>query len=123
MNNDFFWIDTIKDMIQQKFPTVNVSVITDDEAIMFSIDDNKTYYSSEFQELITNISLELLWPRNIYNVLFIVEEGRKQGQIQFQSMSDCVAANVFLPFWKSTDSTLEETVYQAFDNAVCLEVA
>ena len=123
MNNDFFWIDTVKDMIQQKFPTVNVSVITDDEAIMFSIDDNKTYYSSEFQELITNISLELLWPRNIYNVLFIVEEGRKYGQIQFQSMSDYVAANVFLPFWKSTDSTLEETVYQAFDNAVCLEVA
>ena len=77
MNNDFFWIDTIKDMIQQKFPTVNVSVITDDEAIMFSIDDNKTYYSSEFQELITNISLDLLWPRNIYNVLFIVEEGKK----------------------------------------------
>ena len=123
MNNDFFWIDTIKDMIQQKFPTVNVSVITDDEAIMFSIDDNKTYYSSEFQELITNISLDLLWPRNIYNVLFIVEEGKKYGQIQFQSTSDYVATNAFLPFWKSTDSTLEETVYQAFDSDVCLEVA
>ena len=110
MNNDFFWIDTIKDMIQQKFPTVNVSVITDDEAIMFSIDDNKTYYSSEFQELITNISLDLLWPK-------------KYGQIQFQSTSDYVATNAFLPFWKSTDSTLEETVYQAFDSDVCLEVA
>lgn len=123
MNNDFFWIDTIKDMIQQKFPTVNVSVITDDEAIMFSIDDNKTYYSSEFQELITNISLELLWPRNIYNALFIVEEGKKYGQIQFQSTSDYVAANAFLPFWESTDSTLAETVYQAFDSDACLEVA
>lgn len=123
MNNDFFWIDTIKDMIQQKFPTVNVRVITDDEAIMFSIDDNKTYYSSEFQELITNISLELLWPRNIYNVLFIVEEGKKYGQIQFQSTSDYVAANAFLPFWESTDSTLAETVYQAFDSDACLEVA
>lgn len=123
MNNDFFWIDTVKDMIQQKFPTVNVSVITDDEAIMFSIDDNKTYYSSEFQELITNISLELLWPRNIYNALFIVEEGKKYGQIQFQSTSDYVAVNAFLPFWESTDSTLAETVYQAFDSDACLEVA
>jgi len=123
MNNDFFWIDKIKDMIQQKFPAVNVTAITDDDAIIFSIDNNDIYYSSDFQEFITTINIELLWPRDIYNVLFIVEEGKKYEQIQFHSALGHIAMDVPLINWESADNKLEETVYQAFDSNVCLEVA
>ena len=83
MNNDFFLFNKIKDMIEHEFPTVTVNVTSYDDAIIFSFDNKAVYYSSEFQEFITSINIDLLWEQHIYNVLFIVEEEKKYSQIQF----------------------------------------
>lgn len=123
MNNDFFLFNKIKDMIEHEFPTVTVIVTSYDDAIIFSFDNKAVYYSSEFQEFITSINIDLLWEQHIYNVLFIVEEEKKYSQIQFDQSLDCISANVSLTFWESTDSTFAETAYQSFDNDICLEVA
>ena len=106
------FFEQIKERILEKYPSITVTVTADDSYIIFSIDNEKIYYSSDFQLLIAAINIDTLWPKGVYNVLFIVEEKRKYEQIQFHSVDN----NDFLNFINCTQikNNVEKTIYQSY---------
>lgn len=71
----------IKKMILKQYPSINVAITTDDDYIVFSINDKNIYYSSAFLLLITEINRKMLWAKGIYNVLFVLEAKKLQKDI------------------------------------------
>ena len=84
MRNDYFGMEhenkalfsRIKKMIHKQYPSINVAITTDDDYIVFSINDKNIYYSFAFLLLITEINRKMLWAKGIYNVLFVLEAKR-----------------------------------------------
>jgi len=62
--------------ILQQFPSLNVSieVIAETGETFLLIDDEATYYSNTFQAIVTQVTSNLLWPNNIYDIFFAYEE-------------------------------------------------
>jgi len=66
----------IKSLITEQFPEIMVVVTSDDKYgdVIVSIDNKDVYYSSKYQELISHINLNVLWPANIDNFIFVLNE-------------------------------------------------
>jgi hypothetical protein len=66
----------IKQLINNEFPDLKVNISTDDiyGDTIISIEDKDIYYSDLYQELITKINIEYLWPQNVTNVIFVFDE-------------------------------------------------
>lgn len=75
-------IEKVKLLISEQFPNTKISITSDDVYgdIIVSIDDKEEYYSSKYQELISFININILWPLNITNFIFVAEE-----QIEYES--------------------------------------
>ena len=77
MNIDFLvLISKIKSLIAENFPDTLFSVSADDiyGDIIISLKDKEAYYSNKFQELVSCIHIDFLWPQDITNVLFVADE-------------------------------------------------
>jgi hypothetical protein len=68
----------IKEMINRKFPQLNISIFPDEtqDNIIVAIDDD-LYYSEDYLSLIMDIKMNLLWKNNIFNYLFVKEEHKE----------------------------------------------
>lgn len=121
MNPIFF--EKIKEMILKKYPSLGVTITTDDNDIIFSIDDTDVYYSIEFQLLITEINIQMLWANNIYNVLFVVEEKRKYEQMHFYSVLDNNISSINFTISQTITYKIEKAIYQSYTIDMNLEAA
>ena len=67
-------IEQIKQNIHAKFPLLDIYVFyyANGNELEIQITNKDVYYSDEYQEIVTQINLELLWPKNIMNVLFVL---------------------------------------------------
>jgi hypothetical protein len=62
--------------IHEKFPSLKITIYPDEidgEDIIVAIDDD-IYYDEEYLDLVMDIKMNLLWPNNIFNYLFVQEE-------------------------------------------------
>lgn len=69
-------IEKVKLLISEQFPNTKISITSDDVYgdIIVSIDDKEEYYSSKYQELISFININILWPLNITNFIFVAPQ-------------------------------------------------
>lgn len=77
MTLDFlFLISKIRTLFGEHFSNTLVNISSDDSYgdIMVSLGNKEEYYSSEFQELVSYININILWPANITNVIFVADE-------------------------------------------------
>lgn len=77
MSLDFlFLISKTKALISEQFPDTLLNITCDDTYgdIIVSLDNKEEYYSTKFQELVSNININILWPANITNVIFVADE-------------------------------------------------
>ena len=58
--------DSIIESIYKEAETISNKVV--------SIDNKNVYYSCKYQELITHINFTILWPANITNFIFVLNE-------------------------------------------------
>lgn len=70
--------EIIQSRIVINYPSVNVEINHEDseDEYYISIDDSDIYYSNSYQELITSINLEIIWPKNIIGIYFIYDESQ-----------------------------------------------
>ena len=66
--------DKIKNILLSNFPSIHVTVYLDDGYIVYSINNKDVYYSQEYLMLVTDINCNILYPRGIYNTLFVCDE-------------------------------------------------
>jgi hypothetical protein len=68
-------IDVLKRKVYEKFPSANVNVVheEDNDEYFFSVDSRKLYYSDDFQNFIMKLKIDMLWPENIYNIFFTLD--------------------------------------------------
>lgn len=68
----------IQERISASFGTLRIKSSADDVYgdIIIAIDDRGIYYSNLYQEVVTKINIEVLWPQDITNVIFVLEEGQ-----------------------------------------------
>ncbi len=75
-NSELVLLATIKSWINTAFPLVNVVATKDpvyaDISIMIS--QKPIYYSQEYQELVSRINTDYLWPAGIFHVIFVCDE-------------------------------------------------
>ena len=107
----------------KQYPSLGVTITTDDNDIIFSIDNTDVYYSIEFQLLITEINIQMLWANNIYNVLFVVEEKRKYEQMHFYSISDNNISSINFTISQTITYKIEKAIYQSYTIDMNLEAA
>jgi hypothetical protein len=73
-DNDYL-IDNLKREIYQNYPSVNISVIHNENSeYFFSMDNRELYYSEEFQLFLMKLKKDMLWGKNIYNIFFSLDE-------------------------------------------------
>jgi hypothetical protein len=72
----FLEVNNIKNMINSKFPLQNISAYEESNDVVISINNREIYYSDNYQELISEININYLWPKNIMNVIFIYSEDK-----------------------------------------------
>lgn len=102
MSLDFlFLISKIKTLVSEHFPNTLVSITCDDNYgdIIVSLDNKEEYYSSEFQELVSYININILWPANITNVIFVADE--KISYEQIISTKHIVKAQIVAQQWET----------------------
>ena len=106
----------IKRRISQEFPNILVDFIVDDifGDIEFYINDKNIYYSTAYQELVTNIKLDTLWKNNINNVIFIYDEDQV-NRINFHVEYDFKSEFVY---WENNDIHQDNMMYQLCDNNI-----
>ena len=106
----------IKRRISQEFPNILVDFIVDDifGDIEFYINDKNIYYSTAYQELVTNIKLDTLWKNNINNVIFIYDENQV-NRINFHVEYDFKSEFVY---WENNDIHQDNMMYQLCDNNI-----
>ena len=106
----------IKRRISQEFPNILVDFIVDDifGDIEFYINDKNIYYSTAYQELVTNIKLDTLWKNNINNVIFIYDENQV-NRINFHAEYDFKSEFVY---WENNDIHQDNMMYQLCDNNI-----
>lgn len=91
MNMQFLvTIAKIKNLISEHFPNTMLSITSDNiyGDIIVSISNREDYYSLKFQELISYININILWPSNITNFIFVADE-----QIEYDSIFSNVQLN------------------------------
>ena len=64
----------VKNILLSKFPNIHVAVYLDDGYIVYSINNKGVYYSQEYLMLVMDIICNILYPRGIYNTLFVCDE-------------------------------------------------
>lgn len=69
-------INQIKIAINEHYPLVSVNCFYDpiNDELEIGISNKEVYYSDEYQQIVTRLNLEILWPKNITNILFIYDE-------------------------------------------------
>jgi hypothetical protein len=78
---------TIRARIHKAFPTAAIAIYpdeTEDNTIVAI--DNDLYYSDEYQTLILDIKMNLLWKQDIYNYLFVKEKHEDAGDKSFDEI-------------------------------------
>ena len=64
----------VKNILLSNFPSIHVTVYLDDGYGVYSINNKSVYYSQEYLMLVTDINCNILYPRGIYNTLFVCDE-------------------------------------------------
>ena len=64
----------VKNILLSNFPDIRVTVYLDDGYTVYSINNKGVYYSQEYLMLVTDINCNILYPRGIYNTLFVCDE-------------------------------------------------
>lgn len=95
--NKIILINEIKNFISNKFPLIEIIAYENLQynEIVISVMSRDLYYSESFQELISNININYLWPKGILNVIFILsEESFIQTNINYEiSSSEIIFKN------------------------------
>ena len=75
VHRDSLIANEVKKMINKEFPLLEIFIICDKEEDCFyvTIFDEKTYHTTEYQQLIMKIKVEYLWANDINNYLFVYE--------------------------------------------------
>ena len=66
----------IKRIIHSSFPSAQIDIYHDNsqDSYFVSIQEQGIYYSDEYQLLVMNIKIDILWKHNINNCYFICEK-------------------------------------------------
>jgi len=75
--------------IKEKYPSLEIRVYYEDkfDNYFVAIEEEDIYYSKEYLSLVTDIEIEYLWERNIFNYLFVCEDESCCGTLVFNSAS------------------------------------
>lgn len=68
---EIYFYNKIKVLINVEFPLLNINIYRDHNDVVVSINNKDVYNSELYQELVSKINMELLWPENIMNVIFV----------------------------------------------------
>lgn len=109
-NSELVLLATIKSWINTAFPLLNVVATKDpvyaDISIMIS--QKPIYYSQEYQELVSRINTDYLWPAGIFHVIFVCDEEAEYTS-SFTFTSGPVGAQAVSWFYYKPDMDVSKT--------------
>lgn len=103
-NEAILLITNIRKLIANKYPSLRVFTSSDEPYgdIMISLNNRDVYYSDEYQELVTRINIDFLWPKNITNVIFVYDESTEYCSTIIVRETDSVLMNANK--WETTST-------------------
>ncbi|HOJ98602.1 MAG TPA: hypothetical protein PLW34_03470 [Termitinemataceae bacterium] len=105
--NLFISID-IEKTIQTYFPQVKVAIFYEPEGDCYfvAIDDTDVYYSDQYQELVMDIKMNILWKKNINNYFFILDHDSCCGK-SIEDISSTQTRKEGFVFWSVSEEIVK----------------